>query len=178
MKKMIFISACVLMFGCNNEKEDGAKKEEAKAPETKIELPAKMSYQVTPALGNPENIAKVMNFNMDFIAGKMDNIGSYLADSIQVVFADGTDMNTVRDSMVAVMKAWRGSMDSAKQSYISAVALDNKDLNHEWVFQWIDESHFYKGGKKEHVIYHEDYRLEKGKIRQVYQYGQAVPVKK
>ena len=175
---MIFISACVFMFGCNNEKEDGAKKEEAKAPETKIELPAKMTYQGTPAVGNPENIAKVMNFNMDFIAGKMDNIGSYLADSIQVVFADGTDMNTVRDSMVAVMKAWRGSMDSAKQSYISAVALDNKDLNHEWVFQWIDESHFYKGGKKEHVIYHEDYRLEKGKIRQVYQYGQAVPVKK
>lgn len=51
-------------------------------------------------------------------------------------------------------------------------------MNHEWVFQWIDESHFYKNGKKEHVIYHEDYRLEKGKIRQVYQYSRPAPAKK
>jgi hypothetical protein len=76
------------------------------------------------------------------------------------------------------MKEWRSSMTDAKQSYISAVALDNKDKGHEWVFQWIDESHDYKDGKKEHWIYHEDYRLENGKIREAYQYAQAIPEKK
>jgi hypothetical protein len=123
-------------------------------------------------------MAFVMNFNLDFIAGKMDNLGSYLADSVHMVFADGTDMNNVRDSIVAAIKAWRESMSSATQTYISAIAVDNKDMGHEWVMQWIDEAHVYKDGKKEHMIYHEDYRLENGKIRELFQYAQGVPEKK
>jgi len=179
MKKLFFIAAGFFMISCNNEKDSGEqKKDEAKAPESEIMLPSKMAYNGTPTVGKTENIAKVMNFNGDFIAGKLDNIGSYLADSVHVVFADGSDVKTVRDSIVATLKAWRGSMNSATQSYISAVALDNKDMGHEWVFQWIDESHEYKDGKKEHIIYHEDYRLENGKIREVFQYAQGVPEKK
>ena len=79
---------------------------------------------------------------------------------------------------IAMIKNWRGTMTDAKVSYISAVALDNKDKGHEWVFQWIDETHNYKKGKPEHKIYHEDYRLENGKIREAFQYAQAVPEKK
>lgn len=183
MNKIFFIAASICLLSCNNEnkatdKNDEAKAPEAKAAEAKVTLPFKMSYEGTPAIGNTENIATVMNFNGDFIAGKMDNIGSYLADSVHLVFEDGKDLNTVRDSAVAMIKEWRASMTGAKQSYISAVALDNKDKGDEWVFQWIDESHDYKDGKKEHHIYHEDYLLKGGKIRELYQYAQAVPEKK
>ena len=175
---MFFIAASAFLFSCNNEQAKEDKKVETNDPETKVTLPAKMSYEGTASIGKSENIVTVMNFNSDFIAGKLDDIGSYLADSVHVVFEDGTDMNTVRDSVVATIKAWRGSMTSAKQSYISAIAVDNKDMGHEWVIQWIDESHDYKDGKKEHRIYHEDYRLENGKIREMFQYGQGVPEKK
>jgi hypothetical protein len=177
MQKLFFIAAGIFLFSCNNEKA-AEKKEEAKAPETKVELPNKMAYDGTPAVGNPANIAIIMNFNNDFIAGKMDNIGSYFADSVHLVLEDGVDVNTVRDTIVAMIKNWRSTMTDAKVSYISAVALDNKDKGHEWVFQWIDETHNYKKGKPEHKIYHEDYRLENGKIREAFQYAQAVPEKK
>ena len=174
--------AIFCLLSCNNEKttekNDKAETPEVKAPETKVTLPFKMSYDGTPAIGKTENITTVMNFNGDFIAGKLDNIGSYLADSVHLVFEDGKDLNTVRDSAVALIKEWRTSMTGAKQSYISAVALDNKDKGDEWVFQWIDESHDYKDGKKEHHIYHEDYLLKGGKIRELYQYAQGVPEKK
>lgn len=179
MKKLFFLAAAAFMFGCNNEKAtDETKTPDAKTTEAAVTLPQKMIYQATATAGNPENIVIVMNFNADFIAGKMDNIGSYLADSVHVVFADGTDMNTVRDTMTGVMKSWRGSMDSARQTYISAIAVNNKDNGDEWVMQWIDEAHYYKDGKKEHVIYHEDYRMVKGKIREVFQHQQAIPKKK
>ena len=178
MKKIFFITASAFLFSCNNESKPAETMNEAKAPETKVTLPFKMAYEGTPSVGKTENIVTVMNFNGDFIAGKVDNIGSYFADSVHAVFEDGNQMNTVRDSVAALIKAWRGSMTSVKQSYIAALAVDNKEKGHEWVFQWIDESHDYKDGKKEHHIYHEDYRLENGKIREFFQYAQGVPGKK
>ena len=54
--------------------------------------------------------------------------------------------------------------------------MQNSLISPRW--RWIDETHDYKDGKKEHFIYHEDYRLVNGKIRQAYQYAQAVPDKK
>ncbi len=185
MKKIFLIATTVCLFSCNSEnstatKNDDTKAVDSTASEAKVTLPFKMSYEGTPSIGKTENIATVMNFNGDFIAGKLDNIGSYLADSVHLVFEDGTEMNTVRDSVVAQIKEWRSSMTDAKQSYIAAVALnlDKKDKVDEWVFQWIDESHDYKDGKKEHHIYHEDYLLKNGKIREMYQYAQGVPEKK
>lgn len=180
MKKMFLIAAAAFLFGCNNEAaKEGEKPAESKPAESaKVTLPQKMLYQATATEGDPNLIVSVMNFNTDFIAGKMDNIGSYLADSVHVIFADGMESNTVRDTMVNMMKAWRGSMDSAKQSYISAISVKNKDNGDEWVMQWIDETHYYKGGKKEHVVYHEDYRMVNGKIRECFQHQQGVMEKK
>lgn len=181
MKPTLLLAAGIVLLSCNSKKETDTTKETSKADTTAATipiLPLKMAYEGVPAVGNSDNIVKVMNFNSDFTAGKMDNLGSYFADSVHGVFADGNEFNTVRDSVVAMIKDWRGSMSSSQQSYISAVALDNKTLNHEWVFQWIDETHNYKNGKKEHVIYHEDYRLENGKIREFFQYQQGIMEKK
>ena len=180
MKKMFFIAAAVFMFGCNNEKaKEGDKPADSKpADAAKITLPQKMLYQATAGEGDQNLVVSVMNFNTDFIAGKLDNIGSYLADSIHVIFADGMEANTVRDTMVNMIRSWRGSMDSAKQNYISAIAVKNKDNGDEWVMQWIDETHYYKGGKKEHYVYHEDYRMVNGKVREMFQHQQGVMEKK
>ncbi len=179
MKPTILLVAGIVFLGCNSKKGSETTKEVTTSDTTAtVTLPQKMAYEGVAAVGKTENIVMVMNFNADFIAGRLDNVGSYFADSVHVVFADGNDVHTVRDTVVAMIKAWRGSMTSAEQSYIGAVAVDNKTLNHEWVFQWIDETHNYKDGKKEHVIYHEDYRLEGGKVREFFQYEQAVPAKK
>ena len=99
MKKLFYIAAVFFLFSCNNQNTTTDKTAEVKTADTSISLPFKMAYEGTPSIGKTENIATVMNFNGDFIAGKMDNIGSYLADSVHVVFADGTEENAVRDSI-------------------------------------------------------------------------------
>ena len=166
------------MSGCANDNKTPVQKDETGVQENKIALPYKMAYDGTPTIGKPENILTVMHFNGDFIAGKLSSIGAYLADSVHMVLDDGMDMNASRDSVAKLIKSFRNSMTGAKQSYISAVALYNKDKGHEWVFQWIDESHDYKDGKKDHKIFHEDYRMENGKIREMFQYAQGIPEKK
>jgi len=177
MTKLLFIATVLLAFACNHEQKNDAKTPEASPPAAKVSLPAKMSYDGTAAIGKSENIATVMNFNLDFIAGKFDNYANYLADSVTYTLADGSRYNSVRDSAIAAIKAWRESMTDAKQSYISAIAVDNTEKGDEWVMQWIDESHDYKDGKKEHMVLHEDYRLVNGKIREMFQYAQAIPGK-
>lgn len=178
MRKILLIATSLFVIACNNEKSTESKASEDTTATSKVTLPAKMSYDGSATIGKTENIATVMNFNLDFIAGKFDNYASYLADSVTYTLADGSKFNNVRDSAIAAIKGWRESMTDARQSYISAFAVDNKDKGDEWVMQWIDEAHDYKDGKKEHLILHEDYRLVNGKIREMFQYAQAIPEKK
>lgn len=177
MKNLLLIATSVFLLSCNHESKT-AEIMEDKTAESKVALPFKMAYNGTPSIGKTENIATVMNFNGDFIAGKVDSIGSYFADSVHVIFASGREIHTVRDTVVAQIKGYWGSIKSAKQSYIAAVAVDNKEKGDEWVFQWIDESHDFKDGKKDHRIYHQDYRLENGKIREMLEYAQDISTKK
>lgn len=178
MRNLLLIATGLFLFSCNNESKTDSKTSEDTTATSKGSLPAKMAYDGTATIGKTENIVTVMNFNLDFIAGKFDNYASYLADSVTYTMADGSHYSNVRDSAIAAIKAWRESMTDARQSYISAIAVDNKDKGDEWVIQWIDEAHDYKDGKKEHQILHEDYRLVNGKIRELFQYAQAIPEKK
>ncbi len=186
MKKLFFLSFVVFLFSCNNGENkttdatntnDTTGTSEVKSPQNAVDLPYKFSYGGTAAIGNPENIKTVMDFNHDWASGNTDNIGSYFADSLTAVFADGSEINGSRDSVMAKVTEWRKTISDIQLSYITAVAVDNKDKGDQWVFQWIDEADNYKDGKKVHHILHEDYRLVNGKIRYVYQYSQAVPVK-
>lgn len=178
MKKLFFLAFIVFLFSCNNGENKTTDTTETKAPENKVDLPYKFAYEGTAAIGNTQNIKTVMDFNHDFADGKTDNMGSYFADSVHVVFADGTEFNHTRDSVVAMITGWRNTISDVQLSYITAVAVDNKGKGEEWVFQWIDEADNYKDGKKVHHILHEDYRLVNGKIREAYQYSQAVTDKK
>ena len=178
MKIILLITTIVFLLNCNNESRTLGTTHEAKTPESKVVLPFKLAYDGTPSIGKMRNVATVMKFNGDFIAGKVENIGSYFADSVHVIFASGREITTVRDTVVAQIKGYWGSISSARQSYIAAIAVDNKEKGDEWVFQWIDESHDFKDGKKDHRIYHQDYRLENGKIREMLEYAQEIPTKK
>jgi len=187
MKKLFSIAFVLFLFSCNNGEKnttettnttDTTGATEVKSPENKVDLPYKMAYEGTATIGNPENIKTVMDFNHDLADGKTDSIGSYFADSVYVAFADGSEINNSRDSVSALVTKWRKTVSDVKLSYITAVAVDNKDKGDQWVFQWIDEADNYKDGKKNHEMLHEDYRLVNGKIRDVYQYSQAIPVKK
>jgi hypothetical protein len=179
MKQIFILAAAIFIIaGCNQKESDTATKTDGKDTAATVVLPVKMSYEATPVIGKTENVVTVINFNTQFIAANFENFTSFLADSVTFTLADGSRFNGVRDSAIAVMKQWRGSMTDAKQSYISAIAVDNKDKGDQWVFQWIDEEHNYKDGKREHMILHEDYRLVSGKIREMFQYAQAIPAKK
>ena len=187
MKKLFFIVFVTFLFSCNNGENkttdatnttDTTGTAQVNSPENKIDLTYKFSYDATPVVVGNQNTKIVMDFNKDFADGNTDNFRSYFADSIHVVFADGSEINNSRDSVAAMVAKWRKTIADIQLSYIAAMAVDNKANGDQWVFQWIDEADNYKDGKKVHHILHEDYRLVNGKIREAIQYSQAVPGKK
>ena len=98
-----------------------------------------------------------------------------MADSVTVHFADGAEFTAPHDSVVAEIGSWLGMMSSIKVSHTAAMAVDNTDAKHEWVFSWSDETYTYKDGTVQHEFLHEDYRIEQGKIVEVYQYSRKPP---
>jgi hypothetical protein len=174
MKKILFASFSLLFILSCKEKEDHKDDVSSK----KVELPVEVMYKGTAAIGNPENMVTVMNWNKNMISGDVTAAGNLIADSLTVTLSDGMHVELAHDSAVAFLGGWRSSMDSAKQSYGAIIAVDNKDAGDEWVIQWTKESYFYKTGKSETVNLNESYRLVNGKIREVSQYARAVPAVK
>jgi hypothetical protein len=182
MKKIVFpLFVLLSLNACKSpEQKNTVKSSEAATTDdnNKVQLPASMSYNGNPSIGKTENIATVMTWNKNMIEGKVDSAAAYIADSLSVTLADGMHMSLSHDSAIAMLKGWRGSMDSAKQQYFTAIAVDNKTAGDEWVIQWTNETYYFKGGKKNQSALCESYLLKNGKIRQISQFEQKIPEKK
>lgn len=139
-----------------------------------VTLPMEVSYQSTPEIGSMKNVQTVMEWNKRFSEMNLD-VGDLLADTVTIHFADGLEMHASRDSTIAFVTAFAADIASIKITYTAVVPVNMIDQKHEWVFSWTDETYNLKNGKVEHNYLHEDYRLEGGKIREVFQYARKVP---
>jgi len=159
----LMVFAC-LLAACSKDET----KSENKTPEP-VAYPVELSYKGTPAVGDFNNVKRVLESNKRLTELNAD-IGEFYADSVIMHLADGGEISGPRDSVLVAVSGWIQSLTSLKIDVISAIPVNNADLNHEWVFVWTDEVHTYKDGKVVTQTLHEDYRMVNGKIREIYQY--------
>jgi hypothetical protein len=165
----LFGLACVVLACDKNGKETANSNSEP------VKLPMEVSYKGTPEMGSMNNVQIVMECNRRLSELNPD-IKEFLADTVTWHMADGADITAPRDSVMSFISKFIGSLSNMKLNYTAAVPVNNPDMNHEWVFSWTDETYTYKDGKVEHQFLHEDYRLEGGKIREIFQYSRKPPV--
>lgn len=171
MKTTLAALALLGFVACN---QPATEKAATTTEEEPVTLPAKIMYDGKAEIGKTANLATVMQWNNYMIAGAVDSAGTLLADTLTAMLADGTNMTLVHDSAVAMLKQWRGSMDSAKQVYGAAFPVDNTTRGDEWVVQWTTETYYLKNGKAEKHGIAESYRLKGGKIREITQYARPI----
>jgi len=140
-----------------------------------VTLPVELSYKGATKIGDMENVKTVLSCNKRFSELNAD-LAEFFADSVDCHFADGTEIVASRDSVVSVIAGFIGTLSSLKIDFIAAVPVDNIDLKHEWVFAWTDEVHTFKDGTVVEQSFHEDYRMQGGKIREIFQYVRKLPV--
>jgi len=163
----------VLLVVCMSACEKKASESASAAPEP-VTLPLEVSYKGTPVIGSMKNAKIVMEWNKAF-SELNPEIGVFLADTVTWHMADGTELTATRDSAMVQIKKFMGSLSNMKIEYVAIMPADNPDQKHEWVFSWTDETYTYKDGKVEQQSIHEDYRIEGGKIREIFQYARKTP---
>ena len=165
MKKVItFFALASVLCACEKKAENTT------AAADPVTLPMEVNYKGTPSIGSMKNVQTVMEWNKRLMELNM-NLGDLLADTVTWHLADGGEMTAPRDTAIAAIKKFMTDFTNIKVVYSAAVPVNNNEMKHEWVFSWTDETYTHKDGKIEHTFIHEDYRLEGGKIREVYQYS-------
>lgn len=151
------------------------KAEEKSAPSAQsLTLPMKLTYPGTPEIGNMKNVQTVMEWNKRVSSLNLD-VAELLADSVTFHMADGFEMTATRDSAIAFVSKYAEEMAKIEIVYIAAVPVNVVEQEHQWVFSWTDESYTFKNGTVEQNFYHEDYRMEDGKIREIFQFARRKP---
>lgn len=159
----LFALACVVT-ACERNTTD-------KAVAESVTLPMEVSYKGTPEIGSMTNVQTVMEWNKRLSELNVD-LGDLLADTVSFHLADGMEVTTSRDSAVAFLAGYVSGMSSIKINFTTALPVNIVDQeNDEWVFSWTEETYTHKDGKVEHHFIHEDYFMQKGKIREVFQYA-------
>ena len=165
--KMVLIALLVagLLMGCDQKNP-----EKATSTSEAIALPFEVTYKGTPEIGSMKNVQTVMEWNKRFSQLNF-NVGDLLADTVTFHLADGFNLTAPRDSAIAFVRAYAADISKIDVIYTAAVPVNMVGQDHEWVFSWTTETYTSKDGKAEKAFFHEDYRLEAGKIREVFQYA-------
>ena len=180
MKKFLFLFSAIALIACNanDPKVQGVTKDDdsAKATTTaEVTYPYKVSYSSKFEAGDPQLSKMILELWKEFDNGDIGKHKDYFADSVEMLFPDGSRMHTSRDSAIAATNAYR-SMYSAVTSRVDAV-LPTRSLTDRvnWVCIWGMETHTTKG-KTDSVDLHEVWRFNKsGKIDFMMQYDRTTP---
>lgn len=172
--KRIFLclTAASFIMACNNEK----KPVEATTAETKVDkaavvLPYTASYSSSFEAGNPEYAATILQGSWkDWEDNKLDNMKSWVADTIFVLHSDNSVARGV-DSLQARWKRNRALYTSVIDTVQAVTPVYSADKKENWVLVWAKEISTDTKGKKDTTDYMETWRINKdGKADMLLQY--------
>lgn len=169
MKYVFFLFFAALIYACGPATEQS---EETDSEDSTTMEESRYSASDSFEAADPANMEIIRNWNNALAAGDIDQAFTYVADSIEVVMADGTRYNTTRDSMRVVVEEFLDAVSDISIQYLAGASVKSTDMNGTWVPSYTYETMTTDEGE-ESMIIHEAYHLVNGKIRNVYQYSQV-----
>lgn len=176
MKMLIFTGMIALIISCNSN--TGANTETTTAGDSTktmmedITYPYPIDYSSKFEMGDPKNTQAILNLWKAFDNGDVSAAKDIFADSVEMHFADGSSMHSVRDSVIAGAQTYRNSFSKVSSSISAAIAVKSTDKDENWALVWGTEVDTHKDGKIDSVHLQETWRFNKeGKADLVYQYA-------
>ena len=186
MKKLFFFIALGSIMACDNEADNnnnnqmgaiGPGPSSADSVKTdSVNYPYTASYANQFSVGNSQHAQTVLNVWKSWDSGNMSQSKDAFADSVTMVFADGSTLKGNRDSIINASQQYRDNYDTISSNLEAVVPLSVDEKNETWVSVWGTETTT-KNGKKDSMKLHETWRLNNaGKIYHVQQYSAKPPV--
>ena len=174
MLKQIFMYLLftALVAGCNSDKTETAKSTDT---DTNDEKPATEPVNVLPDLptyvvyknwetGKPENTQLIINAYKAWDSDSPEDLATYFADSAAYDFPDGRRATTTNKTIESNLRQWRNAYKETTNIPFSLISLNNKDRGEEWVIAWTWNKWTYTDGKKDSMLYCDNWRINNGKI--------------
>ena len=180
MKKIsyLFAGLCFLS-SCNNEKAADNNKttaaSETAAPSSSPEkVKPVFSYPIRYSdweIGNPGNIKTVLDLYYAWDHKLEDKVSGLFADMVTLRIPTERNEITIPNNKISEkLKENRAMYDSTSNSILSAVSLHDRESNEDWVMITTYNKWTEKDGKRDSVLYHDDWRLSNGKINMLMSY--------
>ncbi|MES1220009.1 MAG: hypothetical protein ABUT20_31190 [Bacteroidota bacterium] len=177
MKKLLIVMAiaAITLAACNSNKEEA--KPVASTETTSmadVTYPYPISYSSKFELADPKYGQIILGLWKDWDNGTLSNSKDAFADSVEMHFADGSMMHSVRDSVLAAGQMYRDMYTKAVSEVNAVTALRSMDKDENWALVWGKEVDTDKKGKVDSFYLQETWRFNKaGKVDLLYQYKAA-----
>ena len=178
MKKIIYVLAGICIFASCSDKKEGdpattatttttaTEATEAPAPveTTKPDYGYPVKYSEW-EIGKTENIKTVISLYKAWDAKDANKVASLFADTIKLRLpTERKEIDVPNSKINEALGKNRSLYDSTSNNIISAVSLHDKESKEDWVMittynKWIE-----KGGKRDSLLYHDNWKLKDGKI--------------
>ncbi len=186
MKKSLFLPAlAAVLFSCETKpKETTVSETIVKTEPASDSASAKVSnakpdygYDIKYTeweIGNPENTITVLNFYKYWDNKEADKVASLFADTVRLRIPEIRKEYVVPNAKIhAVFAENRSAYRQASNEIISAVSLHDKESNEDWVMittynKWVETN-----GKRDSLIYADNWRLKNGKIEFLMSYDKV-----
>ncbi|HEY6504547.1 MAG TPA: nuclear transport factor 2 family protein [Chitinophagaceae bacterium] len=173
MLKLIPLCALlVAVTACNNKTEtpppesaDTGTTTAKVIPETKTlpELPGYVVFNNW-EMGDPERTKLILNVYAAWDASNTTEMASYFADSAVYDLPDGSRRITTSKNIETTFHKWRHGYKETSNIPFSLISLYNKDQDQEWVIAWTWNKWRDAYGKRDSMLYCDNWRISHGKI--------------
>ncbi len=179
IKKIIYFFAGVCILTACGENKSESTTTESPATEAPIEtVKPSFAYPVRYSeweIGKPENTKTVIDFYYAWDKKDLGKIASLCADSVILRLPTERDEIKIPNSEISERVLMNRSMYDSTSNYIlSAVSLHDKESNEDWVMittynKWVE-----KDGKRDSLVYHDNWKLKEGKINFLMSFDKVV----
>jgi len=184
MKKLLVAFSITMLAACSDQKTESMKSGTDSTASTTamadVTYPYQINYSSKFEVADPKYAQTILTLWKDWDNGDLSAHKDMFADSVEMHFADGSTMHSVRDSIVAGAQGVRNMFTSAVSSVNAVMSVKSTDKNENWALIWGKEIDKDKNGKIDSFYLQETWRFNKdGKTDLLYQFRQAIqPVKK
>jgi|SRR6218665_352747 len=169
-KSFLFLALATTFLACRDNKSastpssgdtttNNLQSEVAKLPE----LPSFVHYKNW-EMGDPQKTQLILNVYKAWDGNMPGEMASYFADSANYDLPDGIRVTTTNKTVESKFRKWRNSYKETSNIPFSLISLRNKDLDEEWVIAWTWNKWSYTDGKKDSMLYCDNWRIENEKV--------------
>jgi hypothetical protein len=157
----LFLAITAFMIACNTETKTEEAVAAAKEEKPAVALPYTARYSSSFEAGNPEYAAMILQGSWkDWELNKMDNMKSWVADTILAFQSDNTVVRGV-DSLQARWTRHRSGYTSVIDTVHAVIPTYSTDKKENWVLVWAKEINTDANGKKDTIELMETWRINK-----------------